>query len=51
MLESSFHYSSDDTDNDPNWDQNAENMSTSKLFYLQFNVLKSNLHMIFKCFE
>ncbi|XP_022181586.1 uncharacterized protein LOC111041590 [Myzus persicae] len=32
MLESSFEsfdYSSDDCDNDPNWDQNAENMSTS----------------------
>jgi len=42
MLESSFEsfdYSSDDCDNDPNWDQNAENMSTSKLFHLQLNVL------------
>lgn len=39
MLESSFDYSSDDSDNDPNWDQNVENVSTSKLFHLKFNVL------------
>lgn len=38
MLDSSFDYSSDDSDNDPNWDaENAEIMSTSKLFYLKFN--------------
>lgn len=38
MLESSFDYSSvDDSDDDPSWDKNVEVMSTSKLFYLQFN--------------
>lgn len=38
MLDSSFDFSSDDNDNDPNWDaENAEIMSTSKLFYLKFN--------------
>lgn len=36
MLDSSFDFSSDDIDNDPNWDdENAEIMSTSKLFYLK----------------
>lgn len=32
MLESSFDYSSvDDTDGDPNWDKDIENMLTSYL--------------------
>lgn len=35
MLESSFDFSVDDSDDDPSWD--VEVMSTSKLFYLQYN--------------
>lgn len=40
MLESSFYYTSsskDDSDDDRDYDKNIEVMSTSKLFYLQYN--------------